>query len=49
MLVLYALPRLAFTQFLAGQWTAAGSSAAEALGLSRSAGQQPLTAAPPVG
>lgn len=33
MLVLYALPRLAFTQLLAGQWTAAGSSAAEALSL----------------
>jgi DNA-binding CsgD family transcriptional regulator len=46
MLVLYALPRLAFTQFLTGQWTAARSSAQEAVALSRSTGQQPLTAAP---
>jgi DNA-binding CsgD family transcriptional regulator len=46
MLVLYALPRLAFTQLLTGQWTAAGSSAAEALELSVSVGQRPMTAAP---
>lgn len=46
MLVLYALPRLAFTQLLAGQWTAARSAAAEALDLAGGAGQRPLTAAP---
>ncbi len=46
MLVLYALPRLIFAQFLAGQWTAAGTSADEALTLSRSAGQRPLAATP---
>jgi DNA-binding CsgD family transcriptional regulator/tetratricopeptide (TPR) repeat protein len=42
MLVLYALPRLAFAQLLAGRWTAAGSSAAEALTLA----PRPMTAAP---
>ena len=46
MLVLYALPRSVFPQLLTGQWTAAGSSAAEALALSISAGQRPLTATP---
>jgi len=46
MSVLYALPRLAFTQLVAGQWTAAGTSADEALALSLSAGQRPLTVAP---
>jgi DNA-binding CsgD family transcriptional regulator/tetratricopeptide (TPR) repeat protein len=46
MLVLYALPRLVFAQLLTGQWTAAGSSAAEALALSESAGQAPMTGAP---
>jgi DNA-binding CsgD family transcriptional regulator len=46
MLVLYALPRLVFPQTLAGQWTAAGSSANEALALSRSAGQPPMTGGP---
>jgi DNA-binding CsgD family transcriptional regulator len=46
MLVLYALPRLAFTQLLTGQWTAAGSSAAEALELSASTGQGAMTAGP---
>jgi DNA-binding CsgD family transcriptional regulator len=46
MLVLYALPRLAFTQLLTGRWTAARSSAAEALALSASVGQRPLAAAP---
>jgi DNA-binding CsgD family transcriptional regulator len=46
MLVLYALPRLVFAQLLTGQWTAAGGSASEALALSVSAGQAPLTGAP---
>ena len=46
MLVLYALPRLVFAQLLTGQWTAAGSSASEALALSDSAGQAPMTGAP---
>jgi DNA-binding CsgD family transcriptional regulator len=46
MLVLYALHRLAFTQFLGGHWDAARTSAAEALALSRSAGPRALTAAP---
>ena len=46
MSVLYALPRLAFTQLVAGQWTAAGTSADEALALSLSVGQRPLTVAP---
>ena len=46
MLVLYALPRLVFAQLLTGQWTAAGGSAGEALALSVSAGQAPLTGAP---
>jgi tetratricopeptide (TPR) repeat protein len=38
MLVLYGLPRLAFTQLLTGQWTAAASSADEAFALGVSAG-----------
>ncbi|HEY6746781.1 MAG TPA: helix-turn-helix transcriptional regulator, partial [Mycobacteriales bacterium] len=42
MLVLYALPRLAFAQLLGGHWTAAGSTAAEALSLA----PPPLRAAP---
>jgi DNA-binding CsgD family transcriptional regulator len=46
MSVAYALPRLAFTQLVAGQWTAAGASADEALAVSLSAGQRPLTVAP---
>ncbi len=46
MSVLYALPRLAFTQLAAGQWTAARTSADEALALSLSAGLRPLTVAP---
>ena len=46
MLVLYALPRLAFTQLLGGRWDAARSTAVEALGLSRSAGPRALTAPP---
>ena len=46
MLVLYALPRLGFTQLVGGQWTALRSSAEEALSLSVSAGQRPLGAVP---
>jgi DNA-binding CsgD family transcriptional regulator len=46
MLVLYALPRLGFTQLVTGQWTALRSSAEEALSLSVSAGQRPLGAVP---
>jgi DNA-binding CsgD family transcriptional regulator len=43
MSVVYALPRLAFTQLLAGRWTDAGSSAAEALALApRSMAAAPL-------
>ncbi|HST66347.1 MAG TPA: AAA family ATPase [Mycobacteriales bacterium] len=42
MLVLYALPRLAFHQLLSGQWAAAAGSAAEALALA----PRPLRAAP---
>ena len=46
MLVLYALPRLGFTQLVTGQWAALRSSAEEALSLSISAGQRPLGAVP---
>jgi DNA-binding CsgD family transcriptional regulator len=46
MLVLYALPRLGFTQLVTGQWSALRSSAEEALSLSVSAGQRPLGAVP---
>jgi DNA-binding CsgD family transcriptional regulator len=46
MLVLYALPRLGFTQLVTGQWAALRSSAEEALALSISAGQRPLGAVP---
>ena len=46
MLVLYALPRLGFTQIVTGQWTALRSTAEEALSLSVSAGQRPLGAVP---
>ena len=46
MLVLYALPRLGFTQFVTGRWAALRSSAEEALSLSASAGQPQLGAAP---
>ncbi len=46
MFVLYALPRLGFTQLVTGQWTALRSCAEEALSLSRSAGQRPLAAVP---
>ena len=40
MLVLYALPRLGFTQLVTGQWAALRSCAEEALSLSVSAGQR---------
>ena len=46
MLVLYALPRLGFTQLVTGQRSALRSSAEEALSLSVSAGQRPLGAVP---
>ena len=46
MLVLYALPRLGFTQLVTGKWTELRSSAEEALSLSTSTGQRPLGAAP---
>lgn len=46
MLVLYALPRLGFTQLVTGQWAALRSSAEEARSLSLSAGQRQLAAAP---
>jgi len=46
MLVLYALPRLGFTQLATGQWTALRGSAEEALSLSISAAQRPLGAVP---
>ena len=46
MLVLYALPRLGFTQLVTGQWTALRAGAEEALSLSASAGQRQLAAAP---
>jgi DNA-binding CsgD family transcriptional regulator len=46
MLVLYALPRLGFTQLVTGQWAELRSSAEEALSLSISAGQRPLGAVP---
>jgi len=46
MLVLYALPRLGFTQVVTGRWAALRSSAEDALSLSASAGQRQLAAAP---
>jgi DNA-binding CsgD family transcriptional regulator len=46
MLVLYALPRLGFTQLVTGQWSALRAGAEEALSLSASAGQRQLAAAP---
>jgi DNA-binding CsgD family transcriptional regulator len=46
MLVLYALPRLGFTQFATGHWTDLRRSAEEARSLSVSAGQRPLGAVP---
>jgi DNA-binding CsgD family transcriptional regulator len=46
MLVLYALPRLGFTQVVTGRWAALRGNAEEALSLSASAGQRQLAAAP---
>jgi DNA-binding CsgD family transcriptional regulator len=46
MLVLYALPRLGFTQVVTGRWTALRGSADESLSLSASTGQPALSAAP---
>lgn len=46
MLVLYALPRLGFTQVVTGRWAALRSNAEDALSLSASAGQRQLAAAP---
>ncbi|WP_345507619.1 helix-turn-helix transcriptional regulator [Terrabacter aeriphilus] len=46
MVVVYALERLMFAQLPTGPWTAALSSADEALTLARSVGQPTLTAAP---
>ena len=46
MLVLYALPRLGFTQVVTGRWSALRGSAEEALSLSASTGQPALAAAP---
>ena len=46
MLVLYALPRLGFTQVVTGRWAALRSSAEDALSLSSSTGQRALAAAP---
>ena len=46
MLVLYALPRLGFTQLVAGRWAALRGNAEDALSLSASAGQRQLAAAP---
>jgi DNA-binding CsgD family transcriptional regulator len=46
MVVLYTLPRLVFSQMLAGNWAAGGSSAAEAIALSAGAAQPAMTATP---
>ena len=46
MLVMYALPRLGFTQLVTGRWAALRGSAEEGLSLSASAGQRQLAAAP---
>jgi DNA-binding CsgD family transcriptional regulator len=46
MLVLYALPRLGFTQLVTGRWRELRGSAEEALSLSASTGQRQLAAAP---
>ena len=46
MVVIYGLERLAFSQFLAGKWTALRLSVDESLTLARSVGQPALTAAP---
>ena len=46
MLVLYAIPRLGFTQLVTGRWAALRGNAEDALSLSASAGQRQLAAAP---
>jgi DNA-binding CsgD family transcriptional regulator len=46
MTVLYALQRLSFGQYVAGQWTALRDSCEEASALGRSVGQVALTVAP---
>jgi DNA-binding CsgD family transcriptional regulator len=46
MLVLYALPRLGFTQIVTGRWAALRGCAEEGVSLSISAGQRQLGAAP---
>jgi DNA-binding CsgD family transcriptional regulator len=46
MLVIYALPRLGFSQVVTGRWASLRGSADEALSLSASAGQRALAAAP---
>jgi DNA-binding CsgD family transcriptional regulator len=46
MLVLYALPRLGFTQLSTGRWADLRRDAEEALSLSASTGQRPLGAVP---
>ena len=46
MAVIYALPRLAFADLLAGHWDRVTDAAAEAHGLTDATGQQPLAAAP---
>jgi DNA-binding CsgD family transcriptional regulator len=46
MSVLYALQRLAFSQYVGGQWAALRSSCEEAVALGLSVGQSALTAAP---
>jgi DNA-binding CsgD family transcriptional regulator/predicted ATPase len=46
MLVLYALPRLGFTQLVTGRWTTLRAGAEEAVSLSASVGQRQLAAAP---
>ncbi|MGK5114657.1 ATP-binding protein [Geodermatophilus sp. CPCC 205506] len=44
--LLFALPRLAHAEFLAGHWTAAAAGAAETVRLARGAGHEELSALP---
>ena len=46
MTVLYALQRLTFSQYVAGQWVALQDSCEESVALARSVGQRALTVAP---
>ncbi|MBI4942015.1 MAG: helix-turn-helix transcriptional regulator, partial [Actinobacteria bacterium] len=46
MAVLYALPRLGFSQFTTGRWTELRRDAEEGVSLSASAGKRPLAAVP---